>query len=156
MNINEPKVFTQRLDFYGKSLAAYVFVAVIFVVVKLTLVGTSMKIEISPILMIMIAIILITAFMLLVAAIKRKTIIFDNDKIIFRSRFYNKSILYSDILYLKINNSPTRFVKNDASFVRLKIKGRKKFILLRTASFNEDEELLSLFKQLRKELKNKN
>ena len=148
MEESKPKVFKQRLDFYGQALAAYLIVLIPFLVFHSTLDEGILSFNLfSPLVILMLVIIFITLILFITAIIKRKTIIIDDNSITFQNRFLSKKFNFDDIQRIKINKSPSNVVKNDARFVRIKIKNKAKILLVRTASFdkNKDKELLHCF-----------
>ena len=149
-DIKTKKIFNQRIDIYGQALAIYVFVLLIFLVFYGTLKEGEFIILFNPLLIIMVGIILIGAAMLLTAIIKRKQIIIENDKIEIRNRF--KSLVFSidEIQRLKINRSPAKVVNENAYFIKIKLKRKKKSILVRVASFNDYKELVVCFDDIMK------
>ncbi|MDR0927812.1 MAG: hypothetical protein LBO69_08620 [Ignavibacteria bacterium] len=153
MDKKQSNTFSQRVDFYGQALAAYVVVLVVFFIFKGSVIEGSITVRLfSPIIILMLTIIVLTTIMLIIATIKRKRITIDDDSITFHSRYYNKTYKFDQIKHIHINKSPTKVVKHSAHFVKLKIKGKKKSILVRTASFNNDNELLDRFIEMRKQL----
>jgi hypothetical protein len=149
----EQKKFNQRIDFYGQALAAYVVVLVIFLVFYGTLEDGNYTLAIfSPLVILMFVIIIGTAILLLLAALKRKMIIIDDNSMILKNRFFEKKIDFNEIEKIKINKSPSKIVRDNARFVRIKIKNKKKFILVRTASFHNDRELLHCFIEIKSKL----
>ena len=142
----DKKIFTQRLDIYGQALAIYVFVLIIFSVFYGTLESGEFRFVFSPLLIMMFGIILIGAFMLLLAAIKRKHIIIENNIIAIVSRFHSVKFSIEDISKIHINKS----TKNNI-FVRIKLKRKKKNMLIRTASYNDSKELIKAFNGVIKE-----
>lgn len=147
----EQKKFNQRIDFYGQALAAYIVILVIFLVFYGTLEDGNFTFAVvfSPLVILMLVIIIGTAILLLLAAVKRKTIIIDDNSITFKNRFFENKIDFNEIEKIKINRSPSKIVKDDARFVRIKIKNKKKIILVRTASFDNDKELLACFTEMK-------
>ena len=146
----EKKIFNQRIDIYGQALVIYVFVLVIFLIFYGTLNNGEFKILFSPILIIMIGIIIIGAIMLFTAIIKRKQIIIYENKIEIRNRFRSLVFRVDDIQKLNISRSPAKVVNESAYFVKIKLKRKKKFILVRVASFNGYKELIVCFDDIMK------
>jgi hypothetical protein len=149
----QTKIFKQRLDFYGQSLAVYVLVLVIFLIFHGTIQGGEFTFSMfSPLVVLMSAIIAITIIMLIIATVKRKQVIIDDETITIKSRIYEKTFSYNDIRWIKITRSPSSAVKRQASFVRIKFKGRKKSILIRTASFYNEIELLDCLSDIKRKV----
>ncbi len=139
---NNEKKFTQRLDFYAQAIAAYSIILVIFLVLYgIINEGTITLALHKPVVILMIVFIFITASMLLITSIYRRQIIIGENYIIFKNRFNIKKIDFSDIVSVKIGKSPTKVMNNNASIVRIKVKNKKKFYMIRTASFDHDKEL---------------
>jgi hypothetical protein len=82
--------------------------------------------------------------------VKRKIIIVDDNSITFQNRFFERKVKFSEIQRIKIIKSPSNLVKNNARFVRIKIRNKKKTLLVRTASFDKDKELLTCFININK------
>lgn len=149
------RIFNQRLDFYGQSLAAYVIVLFMFLIFYGTLEdGGTFKLKVfTPIIILMLAIVVITVILLIIATIKRKRIIISDNSITFQNRAFSRRFEHDDIQRIKINRSLSEVVKEDASFVRIKFKNKKKSILVRTASFDKDKELLGCFVEINNKIK---
>jgi len=103
----------------------------------------------------MVAIVLLSAIMLIIAALKRKQIILFEDTIEIKNRFHSKKFKINDIRRIKITNSPTKLIKGEAGFVRIKLKNKKKIIFIRTAPYNNNIELLNFFIEIRNTIINK-
>jgi hypothetical protein len=144
-----PLIFRQRLDIYGQALAIYVVLFVVFAVFRGTIEEGEFSIKLfTPVVMLMFAIVLISCFTLIMAAVKRKEIIWTEDYLEVRNRFHIKHIPFSDIVGLKITSSPTRYIRGEAGFVRIKIRNKKKIVFIRSASYWKNRELLKLFDKL--------
>jgi hypothetical protein len=102
----------------------------------------------------MLVIVFATTILLLGASIRRKKIIIDEKSIIFANRFRKREFNFGEIESIRIRKSPAKVVKNDARFVSIKIKNRKKAILVRTASFSDDKILLDYFLQIKQKIQN--
>lgn len=151
MEENKPKVFKQRLDFYGKALGTYLLVLIFFLVfLGISNDGVLTLKIFSPIVILMLLIIITTLVLFANATVKRKIIIIDKNSITFQNRFFERKVNFSDIQRIKIIRSPSNIVKNNARFVRMKIKKKKKTLLIRTASFDKDKELLTCFIKINK------
>jgi hypothetical protein len=147
------KIFTQRLDIHGQALAIYVVLLVVFLVFYGSVDSGEYHIKLfSPLIILMLGIVVISSIMLIVTAIKRKQIITDGDLIEIKNRFHSKKFYISNIQRMHISNSPSKLIKGEAGFVRIKLKNRKKIIFIRTASFNDDKELLNFFLEIKNSL----
>ena len=145
---NEPKIFKQRLDFYGQALAAYLLILLFFLVFFGILNEGVLTVKLfSPLIILMFVIIVITLVLFINATVKRKIIIIDSDSITFQNRFFSKKYNFDEILWIRIIRSPSNVVKgkSDARFIRIKIRNKKNTLLVRTASFDKDKELLDCF-----------
>ena len=145
-----PLVFIQRLDIYGQGLAIYLIIFIVYIAFRGTIDSGEFSIHIlNPIGIMMLAIVVISLFSFLLAAVKRKKIFWYEDYLEIKNNFHIKRIRFVDISMLKISNSPTRLIKGEAGFVRIKIEGKKKIVFIRTASYWHDKELLKLFHNLK-------
>ena len=150
------KIFSQKLTIYGQFLAIYLVILIIFVVLRaITNEGNINLLIYDPLVLVMLLITFITSITLIVLTIKKRQIVFGENYFVLRNRFFAKKILYDDIKKIKIGGSPTKIVNDRASFIRFKIKERKKIYLIRTASFDKAEELLNLFVELKQKIGNK-
>jgi len=146
MEENKIKIFKQRLDFYGQALGVYLLVLVLFLVFRGISDDGILTVKVfSPIVILMLLIIIITLILFVIATVKRKTIIIDDNSITVQNRFFERKINFNEIQRIKIIRSPSSAVKNDARFVRIKIRNKKKTLLIRTASFDKNKELLNCF-----------
>ena len=162
MEENKPKIFKQRLDFYGQALGVYLLVLVGFLIFAgLTNDGVLTLKVFSPIVILMLLIILITLILFVNATVKRKTIIIDEKSITIQNRFFERKVNFNEIQKIRIIRSPSNVVnfnqvQRDARFVKIKIRNIKKNLLVRTASFDKDKELLNCFIDIQKQLNIKN
>ena len=145
------KIFTQRIDIYGQALAIYVFLLAIFLVFYGTLEDGEFIIVFSPLVIFILGIVCVGAFMLLLAAVKRKQIIIeDTENITIRNRFHSVNFNINDISKITINKSPSGVLKEDACFIRIKLKKKKKIMFVRVASFTDYKELIIAFEDIMK------
>jgi len=149
------KVFSQRLSFYGKALVIYIFILVVFIILRGAIIDGKLTLVLyDPVILLMLIVISITSIVLLIATIRKRQIIISEDYLIFKNRFISRKYDIGEIKYIKIMRSPSKVVNNSASIIRIKLKNKKKVFIIRTAAYIEDAELLKTFANLRNKIKN--
>jgi len=111
----------------------------------------------DPIIYIISIFILFFLTVLLINAIKAKQIIFDERTIVFKNRFGQREVGYNEILSVRFSREKrmSREERSDVRIVKLKLKGRKRFLRIRLNDFQNESELIKEFKNISRKMDNK-
>ena len=111
----------------------------------------------DPIIYIISIFILFFLTVLLINAVKAKQIIFDERTIVFKNRFGQREVGYNEILSVRFSREKrmSREERSDVRIVKLKLKGRKRFLRIRLNDFQNESELIKEFKNISRKMDNK-
>jgi hypothetical protein len=145
---NEKKIFTYKLDFYYEAIAIYaVTLAAYGVVVGLTK-GSMDFVMKDQVVYLLAFCTLASAAGLLINVISRRTIIVENDKIVFASRFHRREILVSDIIWIRIGREKRMKVRGSYKVAKVKLSHRKRLLRLRPSLFRPEDTLIEALQEI--------
>jgi hypothetical protein len=147
------KVFKYKLDFYYKSVIVYMLFLILYVIINETFFARQfIDLYKDPIIYISLIFILYTLFVLLKNMIRAKEIIFEDDKFIIKNRFGQREVLFSDIMMIRFSREKKygNSRKGNVSRVRMKLKGRKRFLRIRLSEFWDEKKLVQEFRNIAK------
>ncbi len=151
----QEKIHRHRMDFYYQSLVIYLLFFAAYVLIKGT-VGESFKsLYNDPIFYILILFIIIFLFLVILNIIRAPMIILKDDRIIFKNRFGQREVLFSDILNVKIGRIRKREEEMSYRIIKLKLKNRRKQLRIRANDFERGGELINEFLKIKQPTANK-
>lgn len=137
------------MDFYYQSLVIYLLFFAAYVIIRGTT-GESFRLLYNdPIFYILILFIVIFLFIVIVNLIRAPKIILMDDRIIFRNRFGEREVLFSDILNVKIGRRRKRDEEMTYRIIKLKLKNRRKQLRIRANDFERGGELIYEFLKIK-------
>jgi len=152
------RIYKYKLDFYYKSLIIYLVTLFAYIIIKGNFTHATFEVVIKdPIIYIISIFILFFLTVLLINAIKAKQIIFDERTIVFKNRFGQREVGYNEILSVRFSREKrmSREERSDVRIVKLKLKGRKRFLRIRLNDFQNESELIKEFKNISRKMDNK-
>jgi len=152
------RIYKYKLDFYYKSLIIYLVTLFAYIIIKGNFTHATFEVVIKdPIIYIISIFILFFLTVLLINAVKAKQIIFDERTIVFKNRFGQREVGYNEILSVRFSREKrmSREERSDVRIVKLKLKGRKRFLRIRLNDFQNESELIKEFKNISRKMDNK-
>ncbi len=147
------KEFKQRLDFYWQSLSAYSVVLIVYVLLRGTIESGSITFDYNdPLLLLMGLFILIALVGLSFASFRRRAVIIEKNKLIFKNRFGEKVYTDDEIEHISLGKDGLVQVKNLYPLIRIRLNSRKRMLRIRPSFFYEPEELIESLKNLKSDL----
>ena len=141
--MEQPHTYRARLDFLYQSIAVYAVVLIGYLIVRSTAAPQAFpSIWQDPLMMLLSAIIVVSAIALVYNLFMSRQIEIASDAIQFHSRARERKISKADLQYVQFG---PRFRRSRAPVrvVRLKLKHRKRPIRIRLANFERRKQLLS-------------
>lgn len=137
------------MDFYYQSLVIYLIFFAAYVLIRGTL-GESFKaLYNDPLFYILILFIVIFLFIVVLNIIRAPMILLKDDRIIFKNRFGEREVLFSDILNVKIGRRRKREEETTYRIIKLKLKNRRKQLRIRANDFERGGELINEFLKIK-------
>lgn len=137
------------MDFYYQSLVIYLLFFAAYVIIRGTT-GESFKtLYNDPFFYILILFIFIFLFIVIINIIRAPKIVLKSDRIIFRNRFGEREVLFSDILNVKIGRRRKREEELTYRIIKLKLKNRRKLLRIRANDFERGGELINEFLKIK-------
>ncbi len=153
MTKTDIKEFKQRLDFYWQSLSAYSVVLIVYVLLKGTIESGSITFDYhDPLLWLLGLFIFIALVGLCFASFRRRAIVVENDRIIFKNRFGSKEYKANDIANISLGRDGVVQVKNLYPMIRIKLNSRMRLLRIRPTFFHNPEELIEKIENLKADL----
>lgn len=154
--LKNKSVFRYNVAFYYQSTIIYFVAFALYLIIRGQFVeGYYTVITKDPIIYFFGIIVIISVSALLYNIYRNRYLEFNNEGIAFGDRFRTKALRIDQITEIKISKSKaTRFP--GLKLVRLKIKNRVRPIIIRLSDYENDDELLKRFSQLKNEIERKN
>jgi len=145
--------FKYNMSFYYQSTIIYFVAFAIYLLIRGQFVESSYTlITRDPIIYLLAFIVVVSVVALLFNLFRNRYIEFSNEGIIFSDRFGSKLIHKNEIKELKLGKD-RRFGKSNAlKLVRIKIKSRIRPFMVRPSDYENENELLKKFHQLKLEV----
>lgn len=152
---NIQKKFSRRLDFYWKYIAVYAIAIIVYALIKGTIENRSLTVMlVDPVVILLAVFIFLTAMGLCIESSKRKKIIVGEDFVIFSNRFRQRKFTKDEIMHIYIGRERAKYT-GKFRIIKLKVKNRKRPILLRPSSFWNENELITAFAKLKRNISGK-
>lgn len=147
---NIKKVFKYNMSFYYQSTIIYFIVFILYVIIRGEFVEGSFKlITKDPIIYFFAIIVAVSLISLLYNLYLNKHLEIGEEKISFVNRFASKTFMTGNIAEIKISD-PEKRIKNRAfRLIRIKLKHRKRPVIIRPYDYENEDELISRFQDLK-------
>jgi hypothetical protein len=150
----QERIHKKKNDVYYISLLMYLAFGVVYVLVTGTITNDSVEFGFrDPVVYIIGLFVLYTLTALLVNVVRDRRIILMPQRIVFRTRFRERSIYYDHITRIVLKRERRKLNGGTFAVVRLRIAGRRRWIRIRVANYERERDLYQEFKQLKHELK---
>lgn len=154
--LKNKSVFRYNVSFYYQSTIIYFVAFTLYLIIRGQFVeGYYTVITKDPIIYFFGIIVIISVVALLFNIYRNRYIEFNNEGISFGDRFKSKVIRKNQIVEIKISRGIERRFPG-LKLVRLKLKNRIRPIIIRLSDYENDDELIKRFSQLKNELKKNN
>lgn len=149
MNENK-KIFKYNMSFYYQSTIIYFVVFVLYIIIRGEFVEDSFTlITKDPIIYLFGFIVLYTLVSLLYNIYKNRYLKISEEEISFVSRFKSKSFSIRDIAWIKISRKRKPSKKSPLRLIGIKFKARRRPVVLRPSDYENSDELLKFFNELK-------
>ncbi len=151
--LKQKSKFKYNMSFYYQSTIIYFVAFAIYLLIRGQFVESSYTlITRDPIIYLLAFIVVVSVVALLFNLFRNRYIEFSNEGLIFSDRFGSKLIHKNEIKELKLGKD-RRFGKSNAlKLVRIKIKSRIRPFVVRPSDYENENELLKKFHQLKLEV----
>jgi hypothetical protein len=155
MNMETPELVHKRKnDLYYIALLMYVAFGTVYVLITGTITNDTVEFGFrDPVVYIIGLFVVYTLAMLLYNLVRDQRIVLTSQRIVFRTRFKERSIFHDHILRIVLKRERRKLYGGTLAVVRLRIPGRRRWIRIRVANYERERELYQAFKQLKHELK---
>ena len=145
--------FKYKVSFYYQSTIIYFVAFVIYIIIRGEVVDGSFTLIIKdPVIYFFGIIVIISLLSLLFNLFKKKYLEINDDRILFVDRFDTKILLMNDIIQIRISKRRKKFNNQVFRFIRLKIKGRIRSIIIRPADYENEDLLIQEFHALKEKI----
>ncbi len=145
--------FKYKVSFYYQSTIIYFIAFVIYIIIRGEVVDGSFTLIIKdPVIYFFSIIVIFSLLSLLFNLYKKKYLEINDDRILFVDRFDAKILLVDDILQIKISKRRKKFNNQVFRFIRLKIKGRIRSIIIRPSDYENEDLLIQEFLTLKEKI----
>ncbi|MDO8548890.1 MAG: hypothetical protein Q7S39_01895 [Ignavibacteria bacterium] len=149
MNGNK-KIFKYNMSFYYQSTIIYFIVFVLYVIIRGKFVEDSFTlITKDPIIYFFGFIVFYSIVSLLYNVYKNRHLEISDEEISFVNRFRSKSFRINDIKWIRMSRKRKPFKKSPLRLVGIKFKTRRRPIVLRPSDYENSDELLNFFNELK-------
>lgn len=145
--------FKYNMSFYYQSTIIYFIAFSIYLLIRGQFVESSYTlITRDPIIYLLAFIVVISLFALFLNLYRNRYIEFSNEGLIFSDKFKSKLIHKNEIVTIKLSKDKRYKKSNQLKFVRIKIKSRIRPFVVRPSDYENENELLKRFHQLKLEI----
>lgn len=153
---NKKSNFKFNMSFYYQSTIIYFVVFVLYVLIRGEFIeGSFVLITRDPIIYFFGIIVLISLLSLLYNLYKRKSLQINESGILFVNRFKSKVLNKDQIQYIKISER-RHSKKNAIRVIKIKPKDRERRILIRPYDYENENELIEKFQELKSAVEKNN
>lgn len=145
--------FKYNVSFYYQSTIIYFIVFAVYLIVRGQFIDNSFTlITKDPIIYLLAVIVVISLFTLIYNLYRNRYIEFNNEGIAFCDKFKTRLINKEEITEIKLSKD-RRYQKSKVlKFIRLKLKTRRRPIIIRVSDYENENELIKRFHQMKMEI----
>lgn len=144
------RVYRYNMTLYYQLLAVYFFALVIYILLRLQFTGFDWsKIIHDSVFYLFVIILFYVLSTTIYYLIKRKEIIFEDDRLIVSTKFKSIEIPFDEIESIKIKREHKFHLSGLLRLIRIRLKNRKKSVIIRPFDYEDDEDLLNELLKLR-------
>ena len=150
MNERNKKVYKYNMSFYYQSTIIYFTAFVLYIIIRGEFVEDSFTlITKDPIIYFFAIIVFFSVISLLYNLYKDRYLEISDEEISFVNRYRTKSFKYSDMIQVKVSKKRDPSKKSLLRLVRIKLKNRKRPVVVRLSDYENADELLNFFNDLK-------
>ena len=144
------KVYKYNMSFYYQSTIIYFVVFVLYIIIRGEFIEDSFTlITKDPIIYFFAIIVFISVLSLLYNLYKNRHMEVSDEQISFVDRFKRKSFNYDDMIRIKISKKRGPSKRSPLRLIRIKLKNRRRLVVIRPSDYENADELLKFFDDLR-------
>jgi hypothetical protein len=150
------KIYKYNMSFYYQSTIIYFSVFVLYGVIRGEFVEDSFTlITKDPIIYFFAVIVLISVISLLYNLYKNRCLEINDSGISFINRFKTKTFSYNNMVSIKISRKRKPYERSQLRLIRIKLKNRKRPVVFRPTDYENDDDLLKFFHDLKSRIESK-
>jgi hypothetical protein len=150
-------IFKYNMSFYYQSTIIYLVVLLIYVIIRGEFVeGSYILVTKDPIIYFFGIIVLVSIAALLFNLYKNRYLEISDNSITFVNRFKTKTILLEQIILLKLFREREGIPNRAFRLVRISLKNRKRPVIIRPYDYENENELIKIFQDLKNKLESQN
>lgn len=154
--LKHKSIFKYNTSFFYQSTIIYFVVFVLYLIIRGEIVDNSYTLVIKdPILYFLAIIVVISIFSLLLNLYKRRYIEIDQSGIAFVNRFKRKEISSDKIESIRVTNKRRHSQSKGFQLIILKLRTRKRRLLIRPTDYENYDELIKRFMELKSRMESK-
>ena len=144
------KVFKYNMSFYYQSTIIYFVAFVLYILIRGEFIEDSFTlITKDPIIYFFAFIVFISVISLSYNLYKNRYMEISGEGISFTNRFKTKSFKYEDMVRIKISKKKKQSKRSPLRLVRIKLKNRRRLVVVRPSDYENADDLLKVFDDLR-------
>jgi hypothetical protein len=144
------KFYKYNMSFYYQSTIIYFTAFVLYIIIRGEFVEDSFTlITKDPIIYFFAIIVFFSVISLLYNLYKDRYLEISDEEISFVNRYRTKSFKYSDMIQVKVSKKRDPSKKSLLRLVRIKLKNRKRPVVVRLSDYENADELLNFFNDLK-------
>ncbi len=153
MEPTEEKIFHQKLDVYYITLLGYLVIGAIYILIRGNFIGETFSVVVhDPVVYLFGIFIGYAALLLLINVFRDRRIIITPRRLIFRDRFREKVIFIDHIEKIVFRRERRFQYEKQYAMVKLKLADRRRWIRIRIAWYERENELFEALKELKEKL----
>lgn len=143
------KVFRYKLDFYYQQALMYLLTLIAYAWIRGSFIEDKFEFVFrDPIVYVIVFFVFVSWFVLILNWLRDRKLIVAGDRLIFSSRYRQRTVSVSDIASIYIGRE--RKVQTSGRFqvIRMKLKGRRRILRIRAGRYERDQELVAEIERL--------
>ena len=150
-------IYKYNMSFYYQSTIIYLVVFLIYVIIRGEFVeGSYILVTKDPIIYFFGIIVMVSILALLYNLSKNRHLEISEDAISFLNKFKTKSILVEQIAYIKMFRESEGNTKRTFRLIRIILKNRKRPVLIRPYDYENENDLIANFLDLKNKVESHN
>ncbi|MBM4157671.1 MAG: hypothetical protein FJ216_02685 [Ignavibacteria bacterium] len=145
------RIYKYKLDIYYIWLVTSLLFLFVYILIRGRFFSEKFEVVFHDALIyVTLAVILYYLFLLAVNFIRARRIIFESDRIIFKNRFRERQVNFSDIIMIRYSREKKQRneYKSHIRIVKLKLSTKKRFLRIKVSDFDNENNLLNEFKKI--------
>jgi hypothetical protein len=151
--LKNKSTFKYNMSFYYQSTIIYFIVFAVYLIIRGQFIDNSYTLVTrDPIIYLLAFIVVVSLLSVIYNLLRNRHIEFDENGLAFIDKSKSKVINKTDIIFIKLSKDRRYQKSNALRFILIKLKNRRRPIIIRPSDYENENELIKRFHQLKMEI----